>query len=256
MTDASYIDCSDIEGTDMYCAREAEEELERRISRYPLRGIHFLDSGNYHYLTGLFTRRIREPYRLFVFDNHSDMKPALIPELLSCGAWAKQVLEEDPNLRELLLIGPPREAIRELEEMGVGHREKLLCVSREELEALEELEEAEQSASPKGGTDAFLRSLRGRARVQTGLPVYLSVDKDVLSQEYARTNWDQGEMTLPLLKKILADICAKNPVLGADICGGLPDAPAGQEAEVRRINGQTDRELYRLLKECLFGEAH
>lgn len=235
--DMHYLDCADIEGTDMYCTEEAEEELQKKIAAYPLRGIHFIDSGNYHYMTALFTRRIGEPYNLLFFDNHNDMKPTLIPELISCGAWAKQVLEEDKKLEKLLLIGPSKETIEEIE---IDNREKLLCVSWEELEA------AESAAESEGGLHKLLQNIW--KQVDTRLPLYLSIDKDVLSEEYARTNWDQGNMSLPLLKEILEDCCQRSRILGVDICGELPDAPPSQTAEVRRINEQTNTELYRLLK--------
>lgn len=236
----AYLDCSDIEGTDMYCTPEAEEELQKRMTVYPLRGIHFIDSGNYHYLTGLFTRRIKEPYNLLFFDNHNDMKPTLIPELISCGAWAKQVLEEDVNVQKLILIGPAQETIEEIE---VDHREKLLCISWDELE------EAENTVEPDVALQKLLQDLW--ELVDTKLPLYLSIDKDVLSEEYTRTNWDQGNLSLSLLKEILVDCCQRNHILGVDICGELPDAPPGQLAEVSRINEQTNTELYRLLKEYI-----
>lgn len=235
--DLHYLDCADIEGTDMYCTEEAEEELQKRIAVYPLRGIHFIDSGNYHYLTGLFTRQIQEPYNLLFFDNHNDMKPTLIPELISCGAWAEQVLKEDKNLGKLILIGPSKETI---EEIKIDNREKLLCVSWEELEA------AENAAESEGGLHKLLQDIWEQA--DTKLSLYLSIDKDVLSEEYARTNWDQGNMPLSLLKEILKDCCRRNHILGVDICGELPDASPGQVAEVCRINEQTNTELYRFLK--------
>ncbi|MCH5343379.1 MAG: arginase family protein [Acetatifactor sp.] len=238
--DLHYLDCTDIEGTDMYCTEEAEEELQKRIAVYPLRGIHFIDSGNYHYMTALFVRRVEEPYNLLFFDNHNDMKPTLIPELISCGAWAKQVLEEDKNLGKLVLIGPSKETIEEIE---IGDQEKLLCVSWEELEM------AENAAESEGGLHKLLQDIW--EQVDTKRPLYLSIDKDVLFEEHARTNWDQGHMSLPLLKKILEDCCQRSRLLGADICGELPDAPLGQAAEVRRINEQTNTELYRLLKKYI-----
>lgn len=238
--DLHYLDCSDIEGTDMYCTGEAQRELQKRIAAYPIRGVHFIDSGNYHYLTGLFTRQIQEPYNLLFFDNHNDMKPTLIPELISCGAWAKQLLEGDKNLGKLLLIGPSKETIEEIE---TDNREKLLCVSWEELEA------AENAAESQGGLHKLLQDIWEQA--DTKLPLYLSIDKDVLSEEYACTNWDQGQMSLPLLKEILKDCCWRSRILGADICGELPDSPPGQAVEVRRINEHTNTELYGLLKEYI-----
>lgn len=228
----AYLDCSDIEGTDMYCALQAQEELERRLSAHPAEGIHFLDSGNYHYVTRLFAGRIGTPYQLVLLDNHSDMQPSLIPELLSCGAWAKQLLAEDSYLQQMLLIGPPQCA---LDEIAADKIEKLICVSREEWQASgipglrQKLEKADSSRPPFGS-----------------LPLYFSVDKDVLSKAYARTNWDQGEMTLSELKSILHWLAQGRHMIGADICGELPAAPPHEAAAAQRINEATNNALYEL----------
>lgn len=51
------IDMSDISGTDMYCSREAEQEIRNRLKPYGPQGIHFLDNGNYHYVTKFLQKR-------------------------------------------------------------------------------------------------------------------------------------------------------------------------------------------------------
>ena len=44
--DITYIDCTDIPGTDMYCTKEAEQEIKRRIGDGGRSDIDSLDSGN------------------------------------------------------------------------------------------------------------------------------------------------------------------------------------------------------------------
>ena len=56
------VDLSDIPGTDMYCTPEAAEEIRRRLSFCGPDGIHFIDSGNYHYVTGFFLEKIPSPF--------------------------------------------------------------------------------------------------------------------------------------------------------------------------------------------------
>lgn len=64
-------------------------------------------------------------------------------------------------------------------------------------------------------------------------PVYLSIDLDVLSGDYARTDWDQGQMSLTTLIDGLKSI--KSSILGVDICGGI--APEqNPSAEDMRVN--------------------
>lgn len=50
-------------------------------------------------------------------------------------------------------------------------------------------------------------------------PVYLSIDKDVLRQQDAITNWSNGDMSLMQLKAVLRIIYAHEEVIGADITG-------------------------------------
>lgn len=44
-----YVNVTDMKGTDMYCSKEAEEQIRKRLEAYGPSGIHFLDSGNYHF---------------------------------------------------------------------------------------------------------------------------------------------------------------------------------------------------------------
>ena len=92
------IELSDIRGTDMYCTGEAANEIRERLKDYGPQGIHFLDSGNYHYVTLFFTEKIRIPFSLVLFDHHTDMQEPLFPQLLSCGSWAGEILRRIPIL--------------------------------------------------------------------------------------------------------------------------------------------------------------
>lgn len=70
-------------------------------------------------------------------------------------------------------------------------------------------------------------------------PVYLSIDLDVLSTRYARTDWDQGEMELGML---ISHIRGLSDILGVDICGGLAPEKGGTEAD-EAVNSGTVRAL-------------
>ena len=50
-------------------------------------------------------------------------------------------------------------------------------------------------------------------------PLYISIDKDVLSQDVVITNWQQGQMYLLELKLFLAEMIKQGQVIGIDICG-------------------------------------
>ena len=61
-----WLDCSDITECDLYCSKRAEEEIRARIAPYGIHGIHFLDSGNYHYVTGIMTALIKQKFSLIL----------------------------------------------------------------------------------------------------------------------------------------------------------------------------------------------
>lgn len=208
-------------GTDGYCSEEASIVLKRKLGEFGYEGIHFLDSGNYHYLTKFFLDQIREPFDLAVFDNHTDMQPSALLPLLSCGNWLLETLKENSLVHRVCLIGPPGEAPAEV---GEEERKKLCWITREEFR--------------KGEAEKIL------ANVCTGYPVYFSIDKDVLRREDARTNWDQGEMKLEELCGLLRFLGSRGKVLGADICGA--EIPITLEG--KSINSRTDERLV----ECIY----
>ena len=55
--------------------RKQSQRLINEQKIYPTAGIHFIDSGNYHYMTRLWLTRMDQPFCLLVYDNHTDMQP-------------------------------------------------------------------------------------------------------------------------------------------------------------------------------------
>lgn len=49
--------------------------------------------------------------------------------------------------------------------------------------------------------------------------IYVSVDKDCLSSEWATTNWSAGELELAELVEGIAQLGASCDIIGADVCG-------------------------------------
>ncbi|MCR4860093.1 MAG: hypothetical protein K5910_05460 [Bacteroidales bacterium] len=80
------------------------------------------------------------------------------------------------------------------------------------------------------------------------LPVYLSLDLDVLSPDWARTDWDQGEMSLPQMCAALRELCATHRVIGVDLCGGIT-VQKGASPEDLALNASTGEALYALFRE-------
>lgn len=141
----------------------AREEIKKRTEKYGIYGIHFIDSGNYHYVTKILTDRIDSKFSLVLYDHHTDMQKPLIEGMTSCGDWAAQVIMENKNLVQLILVGATNEDISQID---VTNKEKLVTFSVEEL---------------RNGT--------GKEKLEdiiTDVPFYISIDKDILDRRYIR----------------------------------------------------------------------
>lgn len=248
-----YIDCSDIQETDMYCSKNAYEKIWGKIEPYGIQGIHYIDSGNYHYITKIITDHITEPFGLVMYDHHTDMQIPMVPEMMSCGDWAGQALSQNKNLRQLVIVGPPESDIEQtLESYSGSQSGRLLTFSAEDLHG-----------------DLLENKLK---LIRTDLPLYISIDKDVLGTEYTETNWSQGDMSIDGLERLLSvflggqgeeknsDACRSDEryasdirhsrILGIDICGEIQtDIPVPEYLEAEEKNEKVNIELFRFISE-------
>lgn len=194
-----WTELSDLSGCNCYCDAEASDRIRKEIQAFTGKGLHFIDSGNYHYMTRLWLEKLQIPFRLLVFDNHTDMQPPAFGGLLSCGGWIAVSLEELSLLQEVILVGPDEEAYTQVEP---DLQQKVLFLSREKLSTM--------TAEEKEG---FFNNL------SEDLPLYVSVDKDVLCKGDASTTWSQGDMHLSELMSFLELVLERQNILGMDVCG-------------------------------------
>lgn len=105
----SYIsEFSDVQGTDLYCDREAEGTIRAALDKIPLNAVHYIGNGNYHYISLFFLEKIQEDFDLILFDHHSDCQEgAFGPALLSCGNWVLAAEQRLPHLRSVRWTGGP-----------------------------------------------------------------------------------------------------------------------------------------------------
>ena len=75
--------------------------------------------------------------------------------------------------------------------------------------------------------------------------VWLSIDLDVLSSEYAHTDWSQGDMTLPDLLSALRQLGSAHNILGVDICGGISPSKGGTREDLE-LNDSTVQSILEL----------
>ena len=202
--DVCWIDCSDIKGSDCFCDDDASREIRRRIENASPQGIHFIDSGNYHYLSKFFTDKINEDFILVVFDHHPDMQPSLFEELLTCGSWVKASIDTNKHLKKVVLTGTSDALLKQIEPQYLTRIVEFRESQLEDHEAWQKFYD-----------------------MHFNLPIYISIDKDVLSTEEERTNWDQGKTTLNELKRLLNILLHHDHVIGVDICGECANSIRG-----------------------------
>lgn len=187
-----YIECSEISGTECYCDDRAQELLRERISEHnvSVKSLHYIDNGNYHYLTKIMLERMDEPFNLLVIDNHPDMQSPLFESILSCGSWVKDMLSDNKYINRVCLYGVKEELITE----EIMHTDRVVVAK-----------------SQNGIMDAL----------EAQIPLYISIDKDALDKKDYITNWDQGSMRIEELEILLKELSDSHNVCGADICGGM-----------------------------------
>lgn len=230
----SHVDCSDIEGTNCYCEDEAREEIARRLAT-DLPSVNWIDTGDYHHVslhTVKAAAQAHGPLTLVLFDHHPDMQEPAFGGILSCGGWVRTLLEECPQVQKAVLVGINPELASECE--GFGGRVVIL-------------DERQILAGQNGGKPCSMQ-LSQLLSHGSAVPerIYLSIDKDVLSPEFARTDWDHGTLELDDISQSIACLSGTARIVGADICGGITSAKGGT-GEDFSINLMTDLRLIELL---------
>jgi len=190
---ATTVDLKELPGTCCYCDSEAESAIRQAISPLPLAAVHWIDTGDYHYISKLWMEKIDVPFVLALFDNHPDDQQTAFGGLLSCGSWVQAARE---------------------------------------------------------GLPLMMADYLNSASIPDDLPVYLSVDLDILDRQYARTDWDQGRKSLDELITDIKQIAVRHRIMGADICGGIT-VTKGAVPEDLRINRTTRQRLGNILSSLI-----
>lgn len=177
-----------LNGVRGYMDEEARKYLLEEIKvRSKLTSIHLLDSGNYHHLSRVYLDLIKEPFNLVVYDNHTDMQFSAFGNILSCGSWIANAYESLDYLKKIIIIGASSKYI---DDCAFNKDERVI----------------------------FADSIN-EVSLGNELPIYISIDKDVLSANEFISDWDQGNMSLAVLKKELEFLIGRFRIIGTDICG-------------------------------------
>lgn len=221
---ARVIDLSDWQeairfGCSLRRLRDLRAVIEQRLpERY---GTVFLGSGDYHHLSWPLIERCaaRGPFEVVVFDNHPDNMR--FPFGVHCGSWVRQVALL-PFVAHVHVLGissgdvSARHAWENyLAPLARGKLSYWTLGVDTRWAARIGLERAFRSFdSADALLDRFVEERCGNAA-----PTYLSIDKDVLSPEVARTNWDQGRLDDGHLFRAIDALAGR--LIGSDITGDV-----------------------------------
>lgn len=215
----------------------------------PRPSITFMGSGDFHHLAALLAERVQERFTLLHFDNHPDWV-RLAPRW-HCGSWVNRVLAL-PNVERVVTVGCCSDDL--VDPWRKGGNLPALDSGRLVLFPWQHAPTRvrRQVANGPGHAwhDGFIhwRNLAERpledavqmiANALPETPVWATIDKDVLPEREALTNWDQGQMPVAALTTILHAIGQRRRVLGADICGEY--SPLRHRNWLKRIEARMDQ---------------
>ena len=184
-----------------------------------LHGPVLMGSGDFHHVSAPLIARQRQHAGLHVLvcDNHPDNMR--FPFGIHCGSWVAHVARM-PHVACVDVVGicSPDVGIRHAWENHLTPlyqgRVRYWTIGAELgwMRALG-LRDAARNF------DDAASLVRGLSSALSGAdaPLYLSIDKDVLCEDVARTNWDQGRLMLDDLLSIIA--AAAPRMIGSDITG-------------------------------------
>jgi len=221
-------------------------------------------SGDFHHLSALWARRLRDPFVLVSFDNHPDWD--VRPPRWACGGWVNRALEL-PHVKKVSVWGCGNfECWWPRQFFGNRRAER---AGRLEVHPWAD----DRSVADQDRRGAILRA-NWRERFAEfagglgGSNVYVTIDLDCLRAEDAVTNWESGRFTVDEVAWALAQLhAAQARIAAGDICGAFsppiyarakqrfaaemdhPKLPARDLAEAQGINLRAFQTLWPVLTE-------
>lgn len=203
------------------CRRGEFDALGRKLADIlPQRfGCVFTGSGDFHHLTQLLLRRLSPqlPIQLVICDNHPDNMR--YPFGIHCGSWVYWA-SRLPQVKKIHVLGICSSDIAATHawenHLSPLYQGKLhywnINVNTRWLGWFGAGRCGHTFANADDLLDGFLAQL-------DPLPVYLSIDKDVLSTDVVNTNWDQGVCREDHLHRLITAL--RPQLIGADITGDV-----------------------------------
>jgi hypothetical protein len=183
-------------------------------------------SGDFHHVSLALLRRITQPFNLLVIDNHPDWMRGI--PFLHCGTWVYHAARL-PQVQRIFHVGGDVDfdnSWRWLAPWRMLRRGKIVV-----LPGIRKFERGKWSRVPNMPVrprpdrptlapelDQLLQPFREELAES---PLYISLDKDVMSSAEAVVNWDSGHLKLIEVRAVLERFltCARGNLIGMDIVG-------------------------------------
>ncbi|WP_077324651.1 arginase family protein [Virgibacillus siamensis] len=226
----NWIELESMPNTNLFCEKDNLRHIDDKLLQRRPNNLHFIGSGNYHYISYVLQSRIEKPYTLILFDHHTDTLPSPSEDLISCGSWVLNSLQQLPMLQKVFIIGAGEDAP---EHIPSSFKTKAVTYEKNLFPL---------NLSP------IIKSILNNIPTDS---VYVSIDKDVLDKKDAVTGWDHGTLRLKQMMKMVKAIFRNTTVIGTDICGEYPVNPANEHQKQTRDVIETNNRTNRFILECI-----
>lgn len=228
------------------CRREDRGRFERRLNPSDAGRLTFFGSGDFHHLTFSLLKQFREPMSVVVFDQHPDWD--VTSPLPCCGTWVNDALRL-PHIERIIVLGAGDEDLGGAQ-LWRGNRAALRSGRLEIYPATLEtslwpgMEDFETACGKRRRGRFLWKTLKNNGwnavldGVLARLPtkrLYISVDKDCLQSQFARSNWDTGELELSDVCAAIERLRRDCELVGADVTGEW-SVPRFRRAWVRALS--------------------
>lgn len=188
-------------------------------------GTVLMGSGDYHHISLMLIERLKafltpkEQIQIIIFDNHPDNMR--YPFGIHCGSWVSYAAKL-PFVSHVHVLGITSPDI------GLFHawENRLSPLFKQKL-TYWCMDVNVSWAKVVGLQHSFLKFASPNELITTFIAeqyrdnsaTYLSIDKDVLSEEVIKTNWDQGKLKPYHLFDVISALGDR--IIGSDICGEI-----------------------------------
>jgi arginase family enzyme len=211
--------------------------------------VTMIGSGDFHHLAVLLIERVREPVTVIHFDNHPDW--VRWAPRWHCGSWVNEALRLE-KVDKIITLGPCSDDLVRPQlkggNLGALASGRLVLLPWQHAPSRVWGEVADGAGHRRELGHLVWRNLADASSTdniafvldQIDTPaIWLTIDKDVLPESEALTNWDQGRMPLRALIDLISGIGARKRIAGADICGDF--SPPALRNPFKRIESRIDR---------------